>query len=107
MRQELNGLRSRSGVDADCDRQEKCIVSIRLNLDSVRFFDPEPFLRNSRDRLTVLFNLILMINEVAAPMHIGAALNFDLEPVSNTDERFCITPVSALVYASWCSGYIV
>ena len=58
------------------------------------FFDPEPFPRNSRDRLTVLFNLILMINEVAAPMHIGAALNFDLEPVSNTDERFCITPVS-------------
>jgi len=48
-----------------------------------------------------------MINEVAAPMHIGAALNFDLEPVSNTDERFCITPVSALVYGSWCSGYIV
>ena len=29
-----------------------------------------------------------MINEDAAPMHIGAALNFDLEPVPNTDERF-------------------
>ena len=29
-----------------------------------------------------------MINEVAVRMHIGAALNFDLEPASNTDERF-------------------
>src|SRR5918993_3543190 len=85
---EPTGLRSCHGIDADCDRQEKCIVLIRLNLDSVRFLDPEPFLRNGRDRLTVLFNLILMINEVAVRMHIGAALNFDLEPISNTDERF-------------------
>src|SRR5215207_4146624 len=54
----------------------------------LRFFEPEPFLRNSRDRLAVLFNLVLMINEVAVRMHIGAALNFDLEPVANTDERF-------------------
>src|SRR5829696_10315292 len=54
----------------------------------LRFFEPEPFLRNRRDRLAVLFNLVLMINEVAVRMHIGAALNFDLEPVSNTDERF-------------------
>ena len=77
MHQELNGLRSHHGVDADCDGQEKCIVLTWISTPYVSF-GPEPFLRTSRDRLTVLFNLILMINEVAAPMHIGAALNFNL-----------------------------
>jgi hypothetical protein len=91
--QELNGLKSRHGVDADCECQEKRILMIRLDLDSVRFFDPEPFLRNSRDRLAVLFNFVLI--DVAVRVHIGAALGFDLELISKTEWRW--RPVSRQV----------
>src|SRR6185436_5951802 len=69
------------GVDAHRDGQDSYLVLAGQDLDPVGVPEPEPLLRDGGDRVAVVVDLVLMVDEVPVGAQVVTSINIDLESV--------------------------
>src|SRR3954454_7816173 len=74
-------------VQGDGHGEQQRLVLTRADLDAVGLADPEPLLRDPRDRVAVPLDLVLVVEDVPVRLEILSILDLDLEPIPDADER--------------------
>src|SRR5689334_4175120 len=74
-------------VDADRDREQQSVVFALCCLDAVGLTNPEPGFRDVCDHVSVLLDLVFVIDEVALRLQITSVREIYREAVPDADER--------------------
>src|SRR6476661_4169632 len=70
------------GVDGDRGGEHEDHVEWIADLDAVRVADTEPLLGDLGDLITVAFDLVLVVDDVAVDLQVGTAVDLDDEPIA-------------------------
>ena len=77
----------RHAVDGDGGSEHERRVERIADLDSVGVPHSEPLLGDLGDLVAVAFDLVLVVDDVARDLQILPAIDLDVEPIAQSDER--------------------
>src|SRR5688572_15029212 len=74
-------------VHGDGNAEHERYVERVLHGHAVAVPDPEPLLRHAGDLLTVALDLVLVVGDLPVHLQVGSAVDLDVEPVPQPDQR--------------------